>query len=274
MDRIGLYYKNSSKQAVEVASLIVDEVYRNGARVYVEESLKDIGNVDGRFSFSSPDIDVLIVVGGDGTLLRALHGLGDRDIPVMTVRMGRRGFLLDVSPLEARQRVRDLLAGRYSVEEYIRLEAELRGERLKPALNEVAVISMYTGRTKVIRLNIYKDDSHLYSIDGDGIIVATPIGSTAYNLSAGGPILDPRADVYVATPLAPVQLWLRPIVFPSTSIVRVRVREDSQEAYVSIDGQEIRRIDPGEELYIRRHSRNAKIIRFTEGWFYERLFHR
>jgi NAD+ kinase len=271
MLRVGLYYKNTV-QAFDVASTIVKEVSRNGAKIFVEKNLDRLDGVDGVFSFDSPDIDVLIVVGGDGTLLRALHYLGENDIPVMTVRMGRRGFLLDVSPLEVRQRVRDLLLGRYRVEEYLRLEASIGGKTLSPALNEIAIISMFYGRTKVIRLNIYKDDQNLFSLDGDGVIIATPIGSTAYNLSAGGPILDPRSNAYVITPLAPVQLWLRPIVVPPDSQITVRVREDSQEAYVSIDGQEIEKVDPGRRVHIRRYRKPARIIRFTEGWFYERLF--
>lgn len=279
--RIGVYFRPSSRLAAEIASRVVSEGIRNGAEIYIEESLlKDpmaSAIISSRgikaFSIDKPVVDVIAVIGGDGTLLRVLHMLGNHRIPVMTIRMGRRGFLLDVTPLEIPERMRDLVQGRYTIVDYTRLSARIGGEEMPPALNEVSVVS--STRSKVIRLKMYKDNRFLYYMEGDGVIAATPLGSTAYSMSAGGPILDHNLRGFVITPLAPVQTWLRPVVVDLGARIGVVLAEDSVEGYVIVDGQSSVKIVPGGSVLIEVHREPARIIRFHDiNISYERIFPR
>ncbi|GAY25539.1 hypothetical protein ATG_07420 [Desulfurococcaceae archaeon AG1] len=279
--KIGVYFRPSSELAAEIASRVIDEGVKNGAEMYIEESLLKepraatiISSKRVRaFSFEKPEVDVIAVVGGDGTLLRALHMLGDHRIPVMTIRMGRRGFLLDVTPLEIPERISDLLRGKYNVVSYTRLSARIGNEKMPPALNEVSVVA--STRSKVIRLKVYRDDKFVYYMEGDGVIVATPLGSTAYSMSAGGPILDHNLRGFVVTPLAPVQAWLRPVVFDLNTKIRVVLAENSIEGYVIVDGQASMEIPPGGAVLIEVHHEPARIIRFHDiDTLYERIFPR
>lgn len=281
--RLGLVYKQGSRLAAEVAIRAAEEWLRLGGEVFLEESL--LGDPEGArireklgagtFSLRRPDVDFISVIGGDGTLLRTLHMLQDPRVPVMGIRMGRRGFLLDVAPIEVPERIRDLFEGRYSVVEYLRLKASASSGELPPALNEITVHLARLERSKVVRLKIFKDDRALFYMEGDGVIVATPIGSTGYSLSAGGPVLDHDLKGFVITPLAPVQTWLRPLVVSSSSTIAVVVAEDSIESIAIADGQASLKLPPGGRVVIRAHEEPARIIRFhNTGLAYERLFPR
>jgi len=283
--RIGVYFKPFSKLASDVALKVIDECIRRGAEVYVEESLLNDKNLRGmglsipvsigRFSLSNPAVDIIAVIGGDGTLLRVLHTLRDPRIPIMAIRMGRRGFLLDVTPLEISERIGDLIEGRYKIVSYLRLRAASEVGELPPALNEIAVVSIGTGRSKVVRLKVYKDDKFLYYMEGDGIIVATPVGSTAYSMAAGGPILDHELRAFVITPLAPVNIWIRPMVINAGSTIKIILAEDSAEAYAIADGQESIKLNPQSSITITVHNEPARIIRFHDiSNVYERIFPR
>ncbi len=286
--RIGIYFKRFSRLASEVALKVAEECSRRNLSVYIERTLIESGDLEnkdivdlmkkysaGVFKLETPGVDIVAVIGGDGTLLRVLHMLGDPRIPIMAIRMGRRGYLLDVTPIEISDRIEDLTKGRYRIVEYMRLSIRDNETIYPPALNEVAVVSTGMGRSKVIRLKIYKDDKPLYFMEGDGIIVATPIGSTAYSMAAGGPILDHNLKGFVITPLAPVQTWLRPIVVDANSKIRVLIAEDSPEAYAIIDGQFSVKLQPGRSLVVERHPDPARVIRFHDiDNAYERLFMR
>lgn len=281
--RLGLVYKQRSRLAAEVAARAAEEWLRLGGEVFVEESLFEDPEAMiireklgvGVFSLRRPEVDVISVIGGDGTLLRTLHRLQDSRVPIMTIRMGRRGFLLDVTPIEVPHRVRDLFEGRYSVVEYLRLKASTGSGELPPALNEVVVHLARLERSKVVRLKIFKDDKMLFYMEGDGAIIATPVGSTGYSLSAGGPVLDHALEGFVITPLAPVQTWLRPLVVDASSSIAVAVAEDSIESVAVADGQASLKLSPGDRIVIRAHEEPARIIRFHDiSLIYDRLFPR
>jgi len=273
--KIGLVIKKGSREATTIAHDLAEYGEKElGLDIYVESDVVDEVKWHKKFRLSTDVVDYVIVIGGDGTLLRTLHRMGDHVIPVMTIRVGRRGFLLDVAPFEARSRLRDLVEGRYYLRKCLRLQALLKGIKPPPALNEVAVLNWAELRSKVIRLAVYKDSQFIYNAYGDGLIIAPPTGSTAYSLSAGGPILDPDLDGYVITPLAPVQLHVRPIVVPSKSKIRILLRSDSAPAMCLIDGQYNITVDPGEEIIITSADKPALLVRFTEFEFYERVFAR
>ena len=216
-------------------------------------------------------LDLLAIIGGDGTLLRTLHKFRRNPPPILAIRYGKRGFLLDIGPNEIHDRLVDLLKDRYFTIDYIRLEATVENYAINPpfALNEVAILHLEPW--KMIRLNVCKDNVHIFDVNCDGLIVSTPAGSTAYSLSVGGPIVEHSVKALIITPIAPQQLDRRPIVVEDTSIVTVKVEENSPSACLVIDGVNIAELKPGSIVKVRKAQSTVKIIRFRKEWFYERL---
>jgi len=214
-----------------------------------------------------------VVIGGDGTLLRTFMRLGERESPLfMGIKAGKRGFLLDVERYEAEERLVDFLEGRYRIYEYPRYRVYIRGEPRECIFNDAAFVAI---KAKLVRLTVSIKGEPAMSIDGDGVVVSTTAGSTAYSLSAGGPIIDPSLSVLVVTPLNPVQLHLRPIVLPDTSPVDVEVKYNSNPVHVSLDGQSGYDVPPGSLVSIRRCASPIRMARFR-WWenYYERLYTR
>ncbi len=272
--RVGIVVKKGSPESAKLAR----ELLEYGSRELGLEMLLDCeasSEVLWRdvFRLGVDSVDAVIVIGGDGTLLRTLHRLGDKQVPIMTVRMGRRGFLLDVPPFEAVSRLRDLAEGRFSVVEYMRLRATIssNGISMPPALNDVVIQSWGPSKTKVTRLVVYVDEDILYSIDGDGVIVATPIGSSAYALAAGGPVVDVNLESIVVVPLAAMQFNAKPVVLSPSRKVMVRVASGSGPAACVVDGQSVELLRPGDVVTIEKASTPAKIIRFAKVNAYDRL---
>jgi len=190
----------------------------------------------------------------------------------MAVKAGRRGFLLDVERYEIAERVEDFYYGRYRVCEYTRLNVRLNGDPLPCVLNDAVIASQHA---KLVRLNVFRDGERVYSIDGDGLIISTTIGSTAYNLSAGGPIIDPRLDGIVLTPMNPVQLQLRSVVLHPDTSVKAVLRPGSNEASLVLDGAHASDMVPGDIVEVSRSKYPARMARF-KWWenYYERIFTR
>jgi len=211
--------------------------------------------------------DCLIVLGGDGTFLRATRALAQVDVPVLGVNSGRIGFLSKVEPDGLESTLAELVADRYEIKERMMLEATLvRGANSGAehasgpfaALNDAAIVR--GAEARVLRLDVAIDDSHLASYTADGVVVATPTGSTAYSFSAGGPILDPTARNLVVTPIAAYLSSIRSIVVGPAHTVRVRLI-DGPPGIVSIDGRDDYPIVVGDAVEIRALSRP---IRFVE----------
>ncbi len=271
---IGVVVKKGSERGYAIArELLLYGVEELGLDMVVDEEVAESISWSSTFRVGIDPVDVIVVIGGDGTLFRTLHRLGEMSVPIMTVRMGRRGFLLDVPPFEARDRLRDLVEGRYTVVEYMRLRASIKGRDtpLPLALNDVVIQSWGPSKTKVVRIVVYTDDDILYAVDGDGVIVSTPLGSSAYALAAGGPLVDAELDSLVVVPLAPLQFNAKPVVLSPSRVVRVRIAMGSGPAACVVDGQSIELLKPGDIVEIRRAEKPAKIIRFTRVNTYARL---
>ena len=274
--KIGLYFKKDSSSAQALTKRIIDFLKRNNTEVFIEKNLKSLFPDVPEFDISKDNIDVIIVVGGDGTVIRVLHELRERIIPLMTVRMGKRGVLLDVSPIEIEERLKDLLEGRYVLREYERIFSEINKVPYPPAINEIVLVaSSEYYRSKVIRFSVHKDHYPIYYLEGDGVIIATPIGSSAYSLAAGGPLLDRSVKAMVITPLAPIYTWARSVVVPIDSTISIHLKEGSLPGEIVIDGYERALIKPGDTIIVRRYPQPAKIIRFHEDErLYEEIFGR
>lgn len=211
--------------------------------------------------------EFIVSIGGDGTVLRGIQKMDD-PLPVLGINMGTIGFLVDVAPEEALEVIDKVLSG-FEVEERSRLTIRVNDENLPPAANEVVIIT--ASPAKMLSYRIFVDKSPLEEFRADGVVFATSTGSTAYAMSAGGPIVDPRVDGTVIVPLAPFKLSSRPWVVPAKSEIRVELTVPKKEAVLVIDGQYTRKIKEDDTIAITKADKPARFVKTGEGGFYEKV---
>ena len=209
----------------------------------------------------------IISVGGDGTVLRGIQKMDD-PLPVLGVNMGTIGFLVDVNPEEAKEVIEKIISG-FEVEERSRLSIRVNDEKLPQATNEVVIIT--ANPAKMLSYKLFVDNSPLEELRADGVVFATSTGSTAYAMSAGGPIVDPRVDGTVIVPLAPFKLSARPWVVPAKSEIRLELTVPKKEAVIVIDGQYTRKIKEDDTILITKAERPARFVKTREGGFYDKV---
>ena len=206
--------------------------------------------------------DVVLSFGGDGTLLRTAHEVGDRAKPILGVNIGRLGFLAEVEETRVRETIQLLEAGEYRIEGRMVLDGTTsHGYALEAdwALNEFVIER--AGASKMISVDVSVDGVYLNNYWADGLIIATPTGSTAYSLSTGGPIMAPGCGAIILTPIAPHTLTVRPIVLPDTVVVTARVHSDSHPYVISADGMSTLINEDGVELTVRRADHDVNLVK-------------
>ena len=209
------------------------------------------------------DRDLVIAIGGDGTLLRAAKLAFPGRVSMLGVNLGRLGFLTDLNPEHVQDALGNVLDGRFTSEERCVLKAEIRrGEDLVArgeGVNDIVIQKWNTAR--LIAFDTYVDDSFVLSQRSDGMIVSTPTGSTAYSLSGGGPIMQPELPAVVLVPICPHALTNRPIVLADSSIIDIVIApEYANESRVTCDGEPLPPIEPGDRIRIARHDQNVHLI--------------
>jgi NAD+ kinase len=220
-------------------------------------------------------LDALITFGGDGTLLRGARVIANRATPILGVNLGRVGFLTTATLETLDQALTALVAGDYNVEPRQALSASIitgqgRVRATQSALNDVVIHR--GGVARVIRVHVHIEGSDVGPYSADGIVVATPTGSTAYNLSAGGPILVPGVEAIVVTPICAHTLALRPLVVPATfSIVIAPIEGWDEDLLVSFDGQTGSTIGPGESMRVQRAAEPVCLVRLADDAFFDRM---
>ncbi len=213
-----------------------------------------------------------VVLGGDGTLLKAARSLAGGGTPLLGVNLGRLGFLSEIEAGSLFDRLPDILDGRYRLEERTMLAAAVlvdgRPQRRILALNDVVVSVAPFARLGILSISV--SGSHIGSYPADGVIVATPTGCTAYSLAAGGPIVAPDLDVLVVTPVCPHTFYARPTVIAKEDSVRIRIERSQEGGVVTADGQERQVLAPGEEVVVAVAGEVARLIR-SPGWDFYRV---
>jgi NAD+ kinase len=241
-----------------------------GLTLSYEESLRDIAGAAAP-AIVPGEVDAMLTLGGDGTLLRAARIVEGHPVPILGVNLGRLGFLT-CCPVEALEdALRRLAAGAYVVEPRMTLDARVRAPNgadraIWRALNEVVLHK--GGFARVVTIWVQADGETVAHYSADGIVVATPTGSTAYNLSAGGPVVFPTLETILVTPVSAHTLALRPLVLPPTSEITVRVEDGPDELLVTVDGQVGATFAAGETLVVRRSAHPVPIVRFPESSFF------
>ncbi|MGA9390420.1 MAG: NAD(+)/NADH kinase [Candidatus Sulfotelmatobacter sp.] len=248
-------------------------LYAHGYKVIVDpETAKYASGEEevARSQMSSRPLDLVVVLGGDGTLLSAARATAPIDVPLLGVNLGSLGFLTDV-PLSSLFSMLDQIAqGRAAVEQRSLMQCDLlRGEDVLGSylvFNDAVV-----NKTALARLNNYElfiDKVFVSSYRADGMIVATPTGSTAYSLSAGGPVMMPTVAAFVITPVAPHSLTHRPLVVPDSAVVELLLRSDEEVAYLSLDGQPGLDLRDGDRVRCRRSEHRVSLFRTDHDFFH------
>ena len=248
---------------------ILDYLAQKGAEIYVEnayyEFLTRSQHIDvkaaGVFEDYNFDVDYVISMGGDGTFLKAASRVGAKGTPIIGVNMGRLGFLADVLPGEVEAALDSLYDGECQIEEHVVIQVEAEGGVLAGnpfALNDIAVLKRDDASMISIRTQV--DGEFLVNYQADGLIVTTSTGSTAYNLSNGGPIIIPQSSSLCLTPVAPHSLNIRPVVINDTAEITLDVESRSHNYLVAIDGRS-ERMTEGTRLVIRKAAHTIKIVK-------------
>ncbi len=250
------------KKAVSLGTDLATFLSEYG-EVYAEEGLAKNANIP---SFTFKEInekaDVVVTIGGDGTILMALSEI---EKPIFAINSGGMGFLSEVEGKSAREGLRQIIEGKYNVEERAKLKVMLDGKRLPDAANEVTV---QTARiAKILYLKLFVDGELIESMGADGVIIATPTGSTSYSLSVGGPIMDPTVHAMIIAPLAAFKLSARPWIIPLKREIGIKLLPKSKETNLVIDGRFSVPITQESIIAVTGSEKKTRFIRFGESFY-------
>jgi len=273
--RVMVVSKIGSPESARLASDMAGWLEQRGVGVIFDpETAKALGHDSGVSPSQLPaDVDLAIVAGGDGTLLSVARAASPREIPILGINFGSLGFLTELQPDELLDGLNNLFSGRYSIEERQTLRVRYRrggqGEREYALLNDAVITKSALAR--MINIGVRVDDEHVATYTSDGLIVSTPTGSTAYNLSAGGPILDPRMNAFVIAPICPHTMNYRPLVVPGSVRIEVSLHEGDEEVYLTLDGQIGFPFTAADRLVVDTHPHPVHLVRVTGLSFFEVL---
>ncbi len=270
---IGIIANKGKPEARVVARELLYLLEERGASVYLEEDLaRSIGRTDTALTLYdfSKHVDMLCVLGGDGTLLAIARQLAGHELPILGINLGTLGFLSEAEPDNLSEAVENLLSGNYHMEERSMIQTELYrgGERLAvyTAMNDIGISK--GSFCRIIKCTVYSDDYYVGTFNGDGLIVSSPTGSTAYSLAAGGPIVAPNVPMLLLTPIASHSLTARPIVLSSEQQMRIEVDAVHDEIGLSIDGQFGYRLEGGDEIYVQKSDHVTRLVKWRQGNFF------
>lgn len=277
----GQYYKEDSKDCV---TNLLNFLQKNNIEVHIESNylkqLRTFLKVEQAYeTFSGfedldDSFDVFLSVGGDGTMLSTVLFVRDLNIPILGINTGRLGFLATVQKDDVEKSMKELLEGKYEVEERALLQVSTSNGSIADqtvvnfALNEVTVVRKNT--TSMITIATWLDDEYLTSYWADGLILATPTGSTGYSLSCNGPVIAPSTDAFVLTPIAPHNLNARPLVIPDKTKVQLRVSGREDQYLISLDSR-IATLNNDTDVYIQQAPFNIKLIQLRDESFLKTL---
>jgi NAD+ kinase len=272
---VGLVVKRNHPLALSIAQKLSRWMRSRRLRVLAEfEIAENIHASPMSKSELARHSDLVVVLGGDGTLLSIARFIAGREVPLLGINLGGLGFLTEATTEEALSELSRVLDGDYQVDRRMTLEAELLGpnraaktasDRKFRALNDVVINKRAQGR--VLELDVVADGQWFCSYRADGLIVATPTGSTAYALSAGGPIVFPNLRALVLAPICPHTLSNRPVVLPDSFELELRVNSDDHGAMLTCDGQESAHLGPGDVIRVHRAKHPVSLIRSAHPYF-------
>ncbi|TQD23436.1 NAD(+)/NADH kinase [Methanolobus vulcani] len=270
VSKIGIVSRFDQQAALDMARKIYDEFNSKVKIFFSPKTGQHLGITENCLpveQMKDKGVQLIISIGGDGTVLRNISKMKD-PLPVLGINLGTLGFLVDVPPEDAIKDIADVLKG-FSYTERSRLSVHLNGKRLQDATNEIVLITARPAKILTFRISV--DDSEIEDMRADGIVVATPTGSTAYAMSAGGPIVDPRVDASIIVPIAPFKLSARPWIVPGHSSIKVEMTIPEKEAALVIDGQHTYNMVENDVVTVTRAENPARFVSSSINGFYEKV---
>ena len=273
--KIGFVTNIEKDPTLQETKKMVDFVLKKGCEVYVSENFSDV-HPDVIATSSSEmykSVDFVVVIGGDGTILRVARSAAIFDTPILGINFGTLGYLADVEKINAIDAIEKVLNGDFTIENRMMLEPYVeRGcvsHEINLALNEVCITNSVCSR--MIKLSVEVNGEYFDTFRADGIIVSTPTGSTAYNLSAGGPILSPHTELMTITHICPHTLYARPFDIDGNDVVRIRVQSNYNNVQMSCDGQSTVQMKNDDVIIVKKSRYVTRIIKTTNMNFYDIL---
>lgn len=274
MNRLGIVINMDKENVFKLARDIIDWLEKKGCQVYLNyEECQVLGRKDlcyprGEFC---ENVDCILVLGGDGTLLNTARILAPSGIPLFGVNFGQLGFLTEIEIADVVPSLEKLLAGKFTIEERMMLEAEVLrdGQIINKyiCLNDVVITKGAFSR--LIYLETYVNGDYVETYPADGLIVSTPTGSTAYSLSAGGPLVEPNLELMLITPICPHTLYARPMVISSAEEIKVRLVSNQAEVMLTLDGQHGISINQSDEIMVKKANCKARFLKLRQRTFFE-----
>lgn len=258
----GLICKPNVKKSISLAKDIYDFLDKKG-EIFPEKKFAKEKNIKG-YSFKeiNKEADIVITIGGDGTILRTLKKV---EKPIFAINSGGMGFLAEVESKYAKSGLERIIEGDYNIEERAKLKTKVNGERLPDATNEVTI---QTARiAKIMYLKVFVEGELLEKFGADGIIVSTSTGSTSYALSVGGPIMDPSVNAMIVAPIAPFRLSARPWILPLEKEIRIEISPKGKETKLVVDGSHEKEVTPESEIIVTSSEKKARFVRFGESFY-------
>lgn len=268
---VTIYIPDNNENIVKVLSDLIKKLEEEGVKIYDIIKIKDVFNDVNLLSGQIPQLDsrgdLAITIGGDGTVLKTLLMVRDKEMPILAVGLGELNFMSSTDITSYLGDLESLFEGRFYIRSEMRLDVKVpdTGLEIPPILNEVLYHSSKIGKTllPIVKIKIRNYMENLWSVKSDGVLISTPIGSTAYSYAAGGPILDTNLEAIVITPLTPTTKIPSYVVNPETKIVLTADRSRSNPSVV-LDGQVIIDLDWDQEVEVSKSSKPAHIISFQK----------
>ncbi len=264
--KAGFVLKPKNTLKIKDTFLKIKKIFeKKGIDVYIDAiSAKAVGLLGIDFEEMCRQVDFIVALGGDGTLISVARRAYKFDKPVLGINAGNLGFLTDINPENVEEFLDNFLKGNYRIDERMVIEIEYKNSTLY-AFNDVVVSKDVI--SSMINIQVDTNESFLNTYRGDGLIISTPTGSTAYNLSAGGPVVYPLTESFILTPICPHSLTQRPLVLPSDFILEISVKE--YIAKLILDGQEIHSLN--DKITLKKAKRSAKLIHRSERNYFDVL---
>lgn len=274
MKKFGIIAHIKRPNVKRTTKVIIDWFKSQGLEYWVCQDLTGIIGESERVKPESriwEDVECILSLGGDGTMLSSVRAAGQHGVPVFGINVGSLGFLTEILAQDIPAALEKLKNNDFFIEERMILEAKIaNNEKGKYyALNDVVLDN--GGVSRLIKLDLYQGNQFVCPYNADGLIISTPTGSTAYNLSAGGPVMHPHLEAIIVSPICPHSLTLRPILFDEDSELTVKVAIDEIDIRLTVDGQVSCILDSGEEVMIKKAPYRVKLIRLKEYSFFEIL---
>lgn len=267
--RFALFPNLSKPDSISIAREISVFLQRQGAEVVAEPDKADKLGIPPLSSVQPREVDCLVSLGGDGTILRTIHAHPELNAPIIGINLGSLGFMADVRIEDKYKALERILEGHYTVDERLAVEGKTKKSDWYFAINEIVIHR--TKNPSLIDLSISIDGVYLNTFSADGLIISTPNGSTAYSLAAGGPILTPDLQALVITPICPHTISNRPIVVGCNQKIKIEYHNSTDLIEVTYDGFSMQKMGSGESIEIRPSSRKFRLVAFKENDFFSTL---